>query len=124
MSTAVDNRMYGSGGGIGTCKNIKDTGITIYTIQVNTGGDPKSTLLKNCASTGKFVMLTTASQIITTFQQIGTVALATAHRQVIGVARQPKTKARPIGRAFSCAFGSWPRYFAGATLAIMPSSGL
>ena len=74
MSTSVDNRMYyGSGGGIGTCKNIKDTGITIYTIQVNTGGDPESTLLKNCASDGKFVMLTTASQIITTFQQIGTV---------------------------------------------------
>ena len=73
-STSVDNRMYyGSGGGIGTCKNIKDTGITVYTIQVNTGGDPESTLLKNCASTGKFVMLTTASQIITTFQQIGTV---------------------------------------------------
>jgi hypothetical protein len=72
-STSVDNRMhYASGSGIGTCKNIKDTGITIYTIQVNTGGDPESTLLKNCASDGKFVMLTTASQMITTFQTIGT----------------------------------------------------
>ena len=30
-------------GGAGTCKNIKDTGITIYAIQVNTGGDPEST---------------------------------------------------------------------------------
>jgi Flp pilus assembly protein TadG len=72
-STSVDNRMYyGSGGGIGTCKNIKDTGIIVYTIQVNTGGDPESALLRNCASDGKFVMLTTANQIVTTFQTIGT----------------------------------------------------
>jgi Flp pilus assembly protein TadG len=70
-STQVDNRMYASGGA-GTCKNIKDTGITIYTIQVNTDGDPLSTLLQNCATTGKFTMLTTASQIVTTFNQIGT----------------------------------------------------
>jgi hypothetical protein len=28
--------------------------------------------MKNCASDGKFVMLTSANQIITTFQQIGT----------------------------------------------------
>ncbi len=71
-STQVDDRMWTSGGA-GTCKNIKDSGITIYTIQVNTGGDPQSTLLQNCASASdKFVMLTTANQIITTFQQIGT----------------------------------------------------
>ncbi|HWE78854.1 MAG TPA: pilus assembly protein TadG, partial [Pseudolabrys sp.] len=55
------------------CANIKAAGITIYTIQVNTGGDPTSTLLKNCASdTSKFFLLTSASQIVTTFQQIGT----------------------------------------------------
>jgi Flp pilus assembly protein TadG len=71
ISTSVDNRMVDSSG-YGTCKNIKDTGITIYTIQVNTSGDPQSTLLQSCASTGKFVMLTSANQIITTFQQIGT----------------------------------------------------
>ena len=70
-STQVDDRMYATGGA-GTCKNIKDTGITIYTIQVNTSGDPISTLLSNCASTGKFVMLTSANQIVATFQQIGT----------------------------------------------------
>ncbi len=71
-STQVDDRMWTTGGA-GTCKNIKDSGITIYTIQVNTGGDPQSTLLQNCASgSDKFVMLTTANQIITTFQQIGT----------------------------------------------------
>ena len=71
-STQVNDRMWTSGGA-GTCKNIKDTGITIYAIQVNTGGDPLSTLLQNCASdSSKFVMLTTANQIVTTFQQIGT----------------------------------------------------
>ena len=71
-STQVDDRMWASGGA-GTCKNIKDTGVTIYTIQVNTGGDPQSTLLHNCATdSSKFVMLTTANQIVATFQQIGT----------------------------------------------------
>ena len=47
--------------------------ITVYTIQVNTGGDPTSTLLQNCASDpGKFFLLTSAVQIVTTFGQIGT----------------------------------------------------
>ena len=71
-STSVDSRMLDSSGN-GTCANIKAAGVTIYTIQVNTGGDPKSTLLQNCASdTSKFWMLTSASQIATTFTQIGT----------------------------------------------------
>ena len=48
-STQVDARMYDSSGN-GTCANIKAAGITIYTIQVNTGGDPTSTLLQNCAT--------------------------------------------------------------------------
>jgi Flp pilus assembly protein TadG len=69
----VDNRMYNSSTGSGTCANIKASGVTIYTIQVNTGGDPKSTLLQNCASSSdKFWMLTSASQILTTFNTIGT----------------------------------------------------
>ena len=56
-----------------TCNNIKAAGITLYTIQVNTGGDPTSTLLQNCASTSdKFFLLTSANQIVTTFNQIGT----------------------------------------------------
>ena len=33
-----------------TCDNIKAAGITIYTVQVNTGSDPTSTLLQSCAS--------------------------------------------------------------------------
>jgi Flp pilus assembly protein TadG len=73
-STSVDKRMYDStNGGSGTCANIKAAGITIYTVQVNTGGDPTSTLLQNCASSSdKFFLLTSADQIITTFEVIGT----------------------------------------------------
>ena len=72
ISTQVDSRMWVTGGA-GTCKNIKDTGVTIYAIQVNTGGDALSTLLQNCATdSSKFVMLTSANQIVATFQQIGT----------------------------------------------------
>ena len=65
--------MYQNGNGSGTCANIKNAGITLYTIQVNTGGDPTSTLLQNCASdSSKFFLLTSADQIVTTFQKIGT----------------------------------------------------
>jgi Flp pilus assembly protein TadG len=53
------------------CNNIKAAGITLWTIQVNTGGDPTSTLLQNCASDpSKFFLLTTANQIISTFDNI------------------------------------------------------
>jgi Flp pilus assembly protein TadG len=62
-----------------TCNNINAAGITLYTVQVNTDGDPTSTLLQNCAGSpgkypdsNKFFLLTSANQIITTFQQIGT----------------------------------------------------
>lgn len=56
-----------------TCDNIKAAGVTLYTIQVNTGSDPVSTLLKNCASSSdKFYYLTSASQISAVFQEIGT----------------------------------------------------
>jgi hypothetical protein len=56
-----------------TCDNIKAAGLTVYTVQVNTGGDATSTLLQNCASDpGKFFLLTSAGQIVATFGQIGT----------------------------------------------------
>jgi Flp pilus assembly protein TadG len=56
-----------------TCNNIKAANITLYTVQVNTGGDPASTLLQNCASNpGMFFLLTSANQMVTTFNQIGT----------------------------------------------------
>jgi Flp pilus assembly protein TadG len=65
-----------------TCDNINAAGITLYTVQVNTAGDPTSTLLQNCAGTGtnpkkypdpdKFFLLTSSTQIVTTFNQIAT----------------------------------------------------
>ena len=56
-----------------TCNNVKAAGITLYTVQVNTGGDPTSALLQNCASdSSKFFLLTSANQMVTTFNQIGT----------------------------------------------------
>jgi hypothetical protein len=68
----VDSRMYDSTGA-GTCANIKASGITIYTIQVNTGGDPTSTLLRNCASKStNFYEIKQADQIAAVFSDIGT----------------------------------------------------
>ncbi len=56
-----------------TCTNAKAAGVVLYMIQVNTDGSPTSTLLQNCASDpGKFFLLTSSSQIVTTFAQIGT----------------------------------------------------
>jgi hypothetical protein len=82
----TQDRWYGDGSSLGTsddakidarealtCANAKAAGITLYMIQVNTGGDPTSTLLQNCASTSdKFYLLKSASQIITAFTKIGT----------------------------------------------------
>lgn len=56
-----------------TCDNIKAAGVTLYTVQVNTGNDQTSTMLKNCASdSSKFFLLTSSTQIVATFDQIGT----------------------------------------------------
>jgi len=56
-----------------TCDNIKNAGITLYTVQVNTGNDPTSTLLQSCATdASKFFLLTSSTEIVTTFNQIGT----------------------------------------------------
>jgi Flp pilus assembly protein TadG len=55
------------------CDNIKNAGIVLYALQVNTSGDPTSTMLQQCASdTGKFFLVTSSSQIGTIFNQIGT----------------------------------------------------
>lgn len=70
--TQVDRRMVDTNGD-GTCANIKASGITIYTLHVNTGRDPTSTLLRNCASdTDKFFLVSQANDISTAFQSIGT----------------------------------------------------
>ena len=54
-----------------TCNNIKAAGIKIYSIQVNTGGDPTSTILQSCASdASKFWQISSASQMQTIFTTI------------------------------------------------------
>jgi Flp pilus assembly protein TadG len=54
------------------CDNIKAAGITIYSIQVNTSGDPQSSVLAYCASgSGNFFYLTSADQVLSTFSTIG-----------------------------------------------------
>jgi von Willebrand factor type A domain len=74
----TQDRWYGSDTDIDprqamTCQNVKDANIELYTIQVNTGGDPTSTMLQNCASsTDKFYLLTSADQMTATFNTIGT----------------------------------------------------
>jgi hypothetical protein len=83
----TQNRLYGNGSDPEPkvdarqtilCDNIKAAGAllkdwVIYTVQVNTGGDPTSTLLQNCASdSNKFFLLTSSTGIVTTFNQIGT----------------------------------------------------
>lgn len=56
-----------------TCNNIKASGIILYTVQVSTDGTPVSPLLQQCASDStKFFYLTSSSQIVTTFNTIGT----------------------------------------------------
>jgi len=78
----TQDRWYGNGSSVSTqvdarmakaCTNVKASGITLYTIQVNTGGDATSTVLQNCASdTKKFFSVTASNQIGTVFNQIGT----------------------------------------------------
>ena len=78
INTSVDNRMYDSSGA-GTCANIKTSGVTLYTIQVNTGSDATSALLRNCAGgpdkfsdPTKFYMVTSANGLGAVFTAIGT----------------------------------------------------
>lgn len=65
VSPAVDARMAL------VCANAKAAGIQVYTVQVNTGGDPTSTVLQNCASSpDKFFELKSASAMVATFNTI------------------------------------------------------
>ena len=74
----TQNRWYSSQSAIDdrqeiTCQNVKQAGILLYTVQVNTGGDPTSTLLRDCASDkNKFFELKSADQMVTTFNTIST----------------------------------------------------
>lgn len=78
--TQIDKRMLdNNNSGAGTCANIKNSGVTLYTIHVNTGGDPMSTLLQSCAGgpdkfsdPSKFYQVTTSGNLGTVFNTIGT----------------------------------------------------
>ena len=62
--SAIDTRMALA------CANAKAAGIVIYTVLVMSGD---SSILQNCASdAGKYFVVTTASQILSVFAQIGT----------------------------------------------------
>lgn len=74
----TQDRWYGSQSSIDarqklTCNNVKAAGILLYTVQVNTGKDPTSTLLRDCASDkNKFFELKSADEMVTTFNTIST----------------------------------------------------
>jgi Flp pilus assembly protein TadG len=74
----TQNRWYTSASSIDArqkilCDNAKAANVTIYTVQVNTGGDAESSVLKYCASgTDKFYHIKSASQTLTVFNSIGT----------------------------------------------------
>ena len=54
------------------CTNAKTAGLTVWTIHVNTDGDPTSQILKNCATdNNKFFTVTSSAQIGTVFTTIG-----------------------------------------------------
>ena len=67
QSSDVDTRMKM------LCQAIKNSGVTIYTVQIDTDGAGQSAVLPACATDpSKFFMLTSASQIAAAFSQIGT----------------------------------------------------
>jgi hypothetical protein len=74
----TQDRWYSDAGSIDgrqetLCTNIKNTGVTIYSIQVNTASDPQSSVLANCASgSSNFYYLTSATQVLSAFQSIST----------------------------------------------------
>jgi len=77
----TQDRWYGDGSSISSqvdarmatlCSNIKGSGVTIYTVQIDTDGAGQSAVLPACASgPSNFFMLTSPSQIAAAFQQIG-----------------------------------------------------
>ncbi len=73
----TQNRWYSSASQIDArqkilCDNAKAANITIYTVQVNTGGDPTSAVLQYCASgTDKFFLVTDPNQTVSVFNSIG-----------------------------------------------------
>jgi hypothetical protein len=76
----TQDRWYADAASIDTrqkmlCKNARDAGVTVYTIQVNTSkpADPTAAVLSECASDrSNFSMLTSATQVVAAFKSTGT----------------------------------------------------
>ena len=67
MQSEIDARTQAA------CNGIRAAGITLYTVLVMSGD---SSILKSCASdSGKYFALTQASQMVSTFEDIGTALL-------------------------------------------------
>ena len=55
------------------CSNAKAAGMVIYTLFINTGGDPSQPVLTNCASSpDKAIEVRSTGQVLSAFQAIGT----------------------------------------------------
>ena len=73
----TQNRWYTSASSIDgrqkiLCANAKAANITIYTVQVDTGGDGESSVLKQCASgSDKYFHITDPNQTLSVFNSIG-----------------------------------------------------
>ena len=73
----TQNRWYSDAASIDArqkilCDNAKAANITIYTVQVNTGGDPTSSVLQYCASgSDKFYLVTDPNETLSVFNKIG-----------------------------------------------------
>lgn len=64
-SAAVDART------LAACTAAKNAGVIVYAFQVNTGGDPTSTMLQQCASdSSKTAVLTSGAQIVSKFNDV------------------------------------------------------
>jgi hypothetical protein len=67
QSSQVDTRMAT------LCTNIKNSGVTVFTVQIDTDGAGQSAVLPACATdSSSFFMLTDPSQIGPAFAQIAT----------------------------------------------------
>jgi hypothetical protein len=102
--------------------NAKAANVTIYAIQVNTGGYPTSSVLQYCASgTDKFYLVTSASQTPSVFTSIGTsLSRSCASRNnpaTIGARKKPGRN----GRAFVFDRRGADQCAAGVNFATRPS---
>ena len=82
-----------------TCANAKAAGIILYTVQVNTGGDTTSQMLKNCASDLEQILHPDVSiRDHLDLQPDRHRALEPAGREIAAAHRTPTQKQSPAGQ--------------------------